>query len=571
MAFSDLALTTFTDPFWLSILPGSNTIYELSAEVTGTNADVALTVVYNNPTLNLYQSVWSDSNYNDSGRQSGTFTASLINFRFGQTAVLDHGPASFTNPTLMGQSNPVSAVEGTYKVATAVHGEVVVTAVAYDANDDPIGQPIEIWSDPCSPTCSINQQFTTPPETNSLRLHLVGHIAEGQMGVSGTTLSYHNLGSTTQRSSYTLAGQAIALRVSDRTNDNLYFIHSDHLGSASVMSDETGAVVPDSQARYLPFGDWRGTPPATNPTVTDRGFTGHKHNDDLGLIYMNARYYVSGIGRFASADTLVSDPTNPQSLNRYSYVGNRPLNMIDPSGHCEIESYTSGGTCTPPPMPTQPQNGDSRDLTPWIVEELNFLPTIPESQTFATSFETSPGALSPNCMLCAYYYFYQLVADGAPLDVKDKILQEVGKVIKLGDSWFEYSTAGNILFGYYGAAWGFSSAELHSGAAVAQLQDFIRNPNTPLGPRIDTTDDYYGIELGIILYNEGFAPDGTITSEEFVDILSTYEHANSLAVMEPHVRALSIQNPNWPYSQGYFYNDANPPNPASFFPTFRSD
>jgi RHS repeat-associated protein len=32
---------------------------------------------------------------------------------------------------------------------------------------------------------------------------------------------------------------------------------------------------------------------------------------ELGLIYMNARYYVPSLGRFASADTLVPDPTNP--------------------------------------------------------------------------------------------------------------------------------------------------------------------------------------------------------------------------------------------------------------------
>jgi hypothetical protein len=61
------------------------------------------------------------------------------------------------------------------------------------------------------------------------------------------------------------------------------------------MSDVNGNLVPDSVARYTPFGDWR-TEPGTNPEITDRGYTGHAHNNsganDLGLIYMNARYYV---------------------------------------------------------------------------------------------------------------------------------------------------------------------------------------------------------------------------------------------------------------------------------------
>ena len=40
-----------------------------------------------------------------------------------------------------------------------------------------------------------------------------------------------------------------------------------------------------------------------------------------------------GIGRFASADSLVPSPADPQSFNRYSYVYNNPLNATDPTGH----------------------------------------------------------------------------------------------------------------------------------------------------------------------------------------------------------------------------------------------
>ncbi len=58
---------------------------------------------------------------------------------------------------------------------------------------------------------------------------------------------------------------------------------------------------------------------------------------DLGLIYMNARFYAPGLGRFLSADTIVPNPTNPQSLNRYSYTRNSPLNLTDPTGHRECD------------------------------------------------------------------------------------------------------------------------------------------------------------------------------------------------------------------------------------------
>lgn len=48
---------------------------------------------------------------------------------------------------------------------------------------------------------------------------------------------------------------------------------------------------------------------------------------------MNARFYLPNTGRFLTADTIVPDPTNPQSANRYSYVYGNPINLVDPSGH----------------------------------------------------------------------------------------------------------------------------------------------------------------------------------------------------------------------------------------------
>jgi RHS repeat-associated protein len=63
-----------------------------------------------------------------------------------------------------------------------------------------------------------------------------------------------------------------------------------------------------------------------------RLFTGQRL-DQSGLYFYNARYYDPQIGRFISADTVVPDPSDPQNLNRYSYVLNNPLKYTDPSGH----------------------------------------------------------------------------------------------------------------------------------------------------------------------------------------------------------------------------------------------
>jgi RHS repeat-associated protein len=49
-----------------------------------------------------------------------------------------------------------------------------------------------------------------------------------------------------------------------------------------------------------------------------------------------ARYYDSEGGRFISPDSIVPSAMDPQSLNRYAYVGNNPLNFTDPSGRSKL-------------------------------------------------------------------------------------------------------------------------------------------------------------------------------------------------------------------------------------------
>ena len=63
--------------------------------------------------------------------------------------------------------------------------------------------------------------------------------------------------------------------------------------------------------------------------ITPRGFTGHEHVDEMGIIHMNGRIYDALLGRFLQADPFVEDST---TLNRYTYVHNNPLSITDPSG-----------------------------------------------------------------------------------------------------------------------------------------------------------------------------------------------------------------------------------------------
>lgn len=64
---------------------------------------------------------------------------------------------------------------------------------------------------------------------------------------------------------------------------------------------------------------------------------------DIGLVYMRARYYLPGVGRFVSSDTIIPDSSRPQSFNRYSYALNNPINHIDVDGH---DPHWCGGSAS---------------------------------------------------------------------------------------------------------------------------------------------------------------------------------------------------------------------------------
>ncbi|MEJ2559732.1 MAG: RHS repeat-associated core domain-containing protein [Anaerolineae bacterium] len=62
----------------------------------------------------------------------------------------------------------------------------------------------------------------------------------------------------------------------------------------------------------------------TGTLVTDFTFTGQRVDSYIKLMEMGARWYDPQIGRWISPYSIIPDPTNPQDLNRYSYVRGNP-------------------------------------------------------------------------------------------------------------------------------------------------------------------------------------------------------------------------------------------------------
>jgi len=79
-------------------------------------------------------------------------------------------------------------------------------------------------------------------------------------------------------------------------------------------------------------------------------------------LYYGARTYDPALGRFIQPDTIVPNPANPQSLNRYAYVLNNPLRYTDPTGHSNQCAVAGEGCLTLPGAFPFAQNPEVVDL-----------------------------------------------------------------------------------------------------------------------------------------------------------------------------------------------------------------
>ena len=150
---------------------------------------------------------------------------------------------------------------------------------------------------------------------------------------------------------------AVYVKEENSSEWKIFYICRDYLGSITHVANVDGTLKqelsydawgrlrnPDTQVAYSP-----GTESAL---FLGRGYTGHEHLPQFGLINMNARLYDPVLGRFLSPDPYVQMPDFTQNFNRYSYCLNNPLVYIDASGEivwfvpviigAVIGSYTGG-------------------------------------------------------------------------------------------------------------------------------------------------------------------------------------------------------------------------------------
>lgn len=149
----------------------------------------------------------------------------------------------------------------------------------------------------------------------------------------------------------------VAIVESQGSSHTVHYTYTDHLGSIVTVTNSSAAVEAeqsfDAWGRRRIFDTWALlAPTAAVPNIQVwlyRGYTGHEHLDQFGLINMNGRLYDPVLGRMLSPDNYISDAGFTQDYNRYSYARNNPLLYTDPDGNNPIigaiigaVSYTLG-------------------------------------------------------------------------------------------------------------------------------------------------------------------------------------------------------------------------------------
>lgn len=139
----------------------------------------------------------------------------------------------------------------------------------------------------------------------------------------------------------------VFLKNYDENSGSFKFLHKDYLGSILAISDEAGNMLEQrhfdawGNLTHLRIGKSKLAVGKASIDVLinvsgglliDRGYTGHEHYMEVGIIHMNGRLYDPLLRRFLNADENIQDPFNTQIYNRYGYVMNNPMIYNDPNG-----------------------------------------------------------------------------------------------------------------------------------------------------------------------------------------------------------------------------------------------
>jgi RHS repeat-associated protein len=254
---------------------------------------------------------------NSSGQQLYSFTYDRYGNRWGQNAL--QGGFNFNQP-FSASTNRVTGTGFSYDAAGNLLSDGSNT-YTYDAEGNVVQQN----------AAGVSSNFTYDALNQQVRTDwpAFGVAAEVVFNPSGqlASLWQPTVGLLTGKSYW---GQT-AIESYEPSKNMAYFAHRDWVGTRRAITDATGAV--SNYRSSLPFGDG-GANTFGNQDNSYDGFAGLWGGDSSLTNHATYREYWAGAGRWLQPDPYDGsyDFSNPESLNRYSYVANSPLVFNDPSG-----------------------------------------------------------------------------------------------------------------------------------------------------------------------------------------------------------------------------------------------
>ena len=112
----------------------------------------------------------------------------------------------------------------------------------------------------------------------------------------------------------------------DTMHEDIFFYHSDHLGSTSYITDAKANVTQFDA--YLPFGELLVDEHSSTEEMPYK-FNGKELDQETGLYYYGARYMNPKTSLWYGVDPLAE---KYPSVYSYCYTFNNPVKIIDPDG-----------------------------------------------------------------------------------------------------------------------------------------------------------------------------------------------------------------------------------------------
>ena len=164
---------------------------------------------------------------------------------------------------------------------------------------------------------------------------------------NGSLLISMTQGTDTLLFSYDASGSVVSVNF----NGTEYYYVRNGQGDVVKLIDGNGTTV--TEYTYDTWGKLltcTGSLSATLGTINPFGYRGYVYDNETGFYYLQSRYYDPEVGRFLSADVLLSTGQGVLGHNTFAYCLNNPVNGSDPSGKAGniyrtwVETYTGRNT-----------------------------------------------------------------------------------------------------------------------------------------------------------------------------------------------------------------------------------